>query len=268
MAISLSSIRKTAIKPPIIALHGTAGIGKTTFASQAPNAVFISTEDGHGSIVADSFPIAQNWTDVFDAMSALYQEPHDYKTVVIDSLSALEPLIWKQVAADHKKTNIEELGYGRGYVFALDYWQQLLAGCAALRDEKGIIPILIAHSDVVRFDSPEVEPYERHQIRLHKRAMALVYERCDIIGFANWRTVIVKDEVGIGQKQSRGVGTGERLLHLVEKPAYLAKNRYSLPETIPLSWQAFSTAMAAAMPAPAEQQPTQQPQPTDAKKRS
>lgn len=256
MAISLASISRSQAKPPIIALHGTPGIGKTTLASQAPAPVFVRTEDGLGSLSVDAFPVAATWADVVSALGALYQEQHEYKTVVIDSLTALEPLIWKQVALDQGKRNIEDCGYGKGYVFALDYWQQFLAGCAALRDEHGITPILIAHSDVVRFDSPEVEPFDRFQIRLHKRAMAMVYERCDVIGFANWKTVIVKDEVGINQKQARGVGTGERLLHLVERPAYLAKNRYSLPETLPLNWETFSSALNAAIGSTANTQPT------------
>jgi hypothetical protein len=245
MAISLKSISRSTVKPPIIALHGTAGIGKTSFAAKAPKPIFIRTEDGLGGLNAETFPIAASWADVMGALGALYQEKHEYQTVVIDSLTALEPLIWAQVARDNNKDSIESLGYGKGYVLAQDYWQQLLLGCAALRDEKGITPILIAHSEVTRFDSPEVEPYDRFQIRLHKRAMALVYERADIIAFCNWRTVIFKDEVGIGQKKARGVGTGERLMHLVERPAYLAKNRYSLPDTLPLDWQAFHTALQA-----------------------
>ena len=243
MAISLSSISKSEPKKPINAFHGAPGIGKTTLAASAPKPIFIRTEDGLGTLSVDAFPVAQTWDDVVAAMSALFQEKHDYQTVVIDSLSALEPLVWKKVASDHNKQGIEDLGYGKGYIFALDYWQQFMSGITALRDTKGMLPILIAHSDIIRYDSPEVEPFERYQIKLHKRAFQLLYERCDIIGFANWRTLIVKDEVGFNQKQARGIGTGERLLHLVEKPAYIAKNRYSLPDTIPLSWDSFSESL-------------------------
>jgi len=247
MAISLSSIQKGgASKPPVITIHGTPGIGKTTFAAAAPAPIFIRTEDGLGSLGPDAFPVATTWGDVLGALGALYQEQHDYSTVVIDSLSALEPLIWKQVAQDHNQDSIEGLGFGKGYVMALDYWAQFLQGMTALRDDKGLTPVLIAHSDVTRFDSPEVEPFDRFQIKLHKRAFQLLYERADVIGFANWRTHVVKAEVGFNQKVSRGVGTGERLLHLVEKPAYIAKNRYGLPDTMPLSWQTFADAMVAA----------------------
>jgi hypothetical protein len=251
MAISLSSIKRhaPANKQPITLLYGPSGIAKTTTAAQAPNPIFICTEDGLGLNQVDAFePYPTTWAEVIDQMGALFKEKHEYKTFVLDSLSALEPLIWKQVALDNNKTSIEDLGYGKGYVMALDYWSQFLQGVIALRDQLGMMPILIAHADIVRYDSPEVEPFDRYQIKLHKRAFQLLYERCDIIGFANYRTLITKDDVGFNKKQARGIGTGERLLHLVERPAYIAKNRYGLPETIPLSWQSFSDALAAAMP--------------------
>jgi hypothetical protein len=255
MAISLASIQKGGTrKPPIMALHGSPGIGKTTFAASAPRPVVIRTEDGLGTLSVDAFPIAAQWSDVVEALTALFNDPsHGYQTLIIDSLSALEPLIWKQVATDNNKPDIESLGYGKGYVMALDCWSQFLQGIIALRDQQNILPIMIAHSEIVRYDSPEVEPFDRYQIKLHKRAFQLLYERADVIGFCNWRTHVIKSEVGFNQKVARGVGTGERLLHLVERPAYIAKNRYGFPETIPLSWQAFSDALAAAMPQPAQQ---------------
>jgi len=117
----------------------------------------------------------------------------------------------------------------------------------AMRDQMGITPILLAHSEVSRFDSPEIEPYDRYLIKLHKRAFQLLYERADIIGFANWQTHVVKADVGFNQKVARGVGTGERLLHLIERPAYIAKNRYNLPESLPLDWATFAAALSSAM---------------------
>ena len=257
MAINLSSIQKGgSSKPPIIVLHGSPGIGKTTFAALAQSPIFIRAEDGMGILKTDAFPVAQTWQDLLDAMSALFTQAHAYKTVIIDSLSAVEPLIWDRVAKEENKPNSEAIGYGKGYTLALGYWAQILSGVAAMRDQLGITPILIAHSEVARFDSPEVEPFDRYQIALHKRAFQLLYERADIIGFANWRTMVIKDDVGFNQKQARGVGTGERLLHLVERPAYIAKNRYGLIDTLPLNWQAFSDALNAAMPAETNQPET------------
>ena len=45
------------------------------------------------------------------------------------------------------------------------------------------------------------------------------------------------------------MGSGERVMHTVERPAFLAKNRYALPETLPLQWQAFAQAMPEALQA-------------------
>lgn len=254
MAISLASISKTVAKPPIIVIHGSPGVGKSTWAANAPGSVFLPTEDGQGNLGVDAFPLITEWADALGALAALYSEDHTYKTVVVDSLSALELLIQAQVARDNNKSSIEDIPYGRGHAFAVQYWQQLLDGVTALRNTKGMLPILIAHSEISRFDAPDVDSYDRFTMSLHKRITAMLYERADIIGFATWRTVIKKQEVGFNKQIARGVGTGERLLHLVERPAYLAKNRYSLPDTLPLDWQTFSDALAKSTGA-ATQQP-------------
>jgi hypothetical protein len=31
--------------------------------------------------------------------------------------------------------------------------------------------------------------------------------------------------------------SGDRVIYAVEKPAYLAKNRYGLPESLPFEWE-------------------------------
>lgn len=253
MAISLKDIGKNSFdKPPRVVIHGTPGIGKTTFAAGAPSPIFIQVEDGLGDLQVDAFPLAKSFQDVVDAIGTLYNEEHKYRTVVIDTLSALEPLIWQKVSQDHGKANIEDFGYGKGYVLALDTWQTLINGINALRD-KGIMPVLLAHTDVFRFDSPETEPYDRYLIKLHKKAFQLLHERCDVIGFANYQTATVKTDAGFNKKVTRGVETGERRLHLVEKPAFVAKNRYGLPESIPLSWPELAKVLTAK---PAAKKPT------------
>ena len=62
--------------------------------------------------------------------------------------------------------------------------------------------------------------------------------------FANYRTVVKKSEVGFNKEVARGITTGERLLYTTEKPAYQAKNRYGLADSLPLSWDALSNAIA------------------------
>ena len=244
MAILLASLmRSTALTPPRILVHGVAGIGKTTLAAGADNPVFITTEDGLGMLDVPHFPLARTFDAVMEALAALYSEPHEFKTVVIDSIDWLEPLIWARVCKDHGWSSIEDAGYGKGYVAALDLWRQYLDGLNALRDERGMTVIQIAHTDIKRFDSPEHEPYDRYVIKLHARASALLQEHSDVVLFANYRISTVKSDVGFNKKVTRALGSGERVLYTSERPAFLAKNRYGLPDVLPLDWQAFAAAM-------------------------
>lgn len=241
MAFNLSSIQKsTGLKAPRVLIYGSHGLGKTTFGAGAPKPIFILTEDGLGSLEAEHFPLATTFADVLDAIGTLLTEDHPYQTVVIDSLDWLDNHIWTDINAKHDE---KALAYGKGAMIAADYWRNVLEGLSALRDQKGMAVILIAHSEIKRFDSPEVEPYDRYQPKLQARSSALVQEWCDAVLFANYKTIIKKDDVGFNKTVSRGFTTGERLIFTSEKPAYLAKNRFGLPESLPLSWQDFANAI-------------------------
>ena len=244
MAISLASLNRTAaLKPPRILVHGVHGVGKTTFAADAPEPVFILTEDGLGTLDVPHFPLARTFDDVMQALAALYTEEHSFGTLVMDSVDWLEPLVWARVCKDQGWKSIEDAGYGKGYVNALDLWRQYLEGLNALRDDKGMAIVQIAHTDIKRFDSPESEPYDRYVIKLHAKASALLQEHSDVVLFANYRVSTVKSDVGFNKKVTRALGSGERLLHTAERPAFLAKNRYALPDTLPMSWAALTEAM-------------------------
>ena len=244
MAISLAQLtRASTPKPPRLLVHGVAGVGKTTFASQANQPVFIQTEDGLGTLPVAHFPLARTFEEVLEALVALYTEPHDFQTVVVDSVDWLEPLIWAKACRDNGWASIEDAGFGKGYLAALTYWRQYLDGLNALRDDRGMTVIQIAHTDIKRFDSPEHDPYDRYVIKLHSRAAALLQEHSDAVLFANYRISTVKADVGFNKKVNRALGSGERVLHTAERPAFLAKNRYGLPETLALDWTSFAQAM-------------------------
>jgi hypothetical protein len=244
MAISLASLRTTtALCPPRVLIHGVAGIGKTTFAAGADDPVFVMPEDGLGMLQVPHFPLAGSFTAVSEALDALLNEEHPYRTVVVDSVDWLEPLIWGETALRNGWSSIETPGYGKGYAEALNVWREYIDKLNALRDRKGMAVIQIAHTDIKRFDSPEHEPYDRYVIKLHARAAALLQEHSDVVLFANYRISTIKADVGFNKKVTRALGSGERVMHTAERPAFLAKNRYGLPDTLPLDWKAFVAAM-------------------------
>jgi len=242
MAFNLKSVqRNSAAAAPRVMLYGVEGIGKTTFAAGAPNPIFILTEDGLGSLQVDHFPLAGKPSDILDAVASLAQEKHDFKTVVIDSIDWLDNLIWQDVEATH---DAKDLAYGKGAMIVAERWREVLSGLNHLRNDKGMCVILLAHCQIKRFDSPEVEPYDRYQPKLQERSNAILREWCDALLFANYKTIVKKDDVGFNKTNNRGISTGERLLFTSERPAYMAKNRYSLPESIPMTWDAFTQAIA------------------------
>jgi hypothetical protein len=237
MEMGLDSVTiQGVMKPPRLVIHGPQKIGKSSFAASAPKAIFIPIEDGLDNIKVSAFPLVKTYAQAKACLASLYEETHDYQTVVVDSMDWLEKLIWKQACNDAGKDNIEDFGYGKGYVAALDIWKEFLDGLNALRLDKHMTVICICHTEIKRFDAPDSDPYDRYIPKLHNRATALVSEWADIIGFANYKVVTKIVDTKFNEKKHRGISTGERLLFLEEKPAFIAGNRYGLPASIGLDW--------------------------------
>jgi hypothetical protein len=249
MAISLASIKRNAQKPPKIVIYGVPGIGKTKWASSAPAPIFICAEDGLGLIDVPHFPRANSFSDVQGAIAALYNDQHEFGTVVIDTIDALEPLIWAHVVATvpHEKgrpvSSIEDYGFGKGYVHAQRYWLELLRGLDGLRDERGMAVILCAHSKVANVKAPDSDDYDKFTLKVHDKAESVIRGWTDCLLFANYEQNIIS--AGRDGDRKRATGTGKRLLFTEERPAFAAKNRYSLPPVLPLDWNAFVSAQIA-----------------------
>ncbi len=242
--MALTNIRKTTdILPPRIGLCGTGGIGKSTFAASTPAPIFIASEDGTQGMDVSAFPVATQFADVLSALNDLCKEDHEYQTVVIDALDGVERLIWTQVAADQGKKSIEDVPYGKGFIFALDYWRQVLDALTWLRNHKSMMSVLIAHTDIKRFDNPMTDSYDRYIGRLHTKAFNMIYEWTDAWLFATQKVFTKTKDAGF-KERTQGVGTGERVLYTEERPGWVAKNRYALPAELPLRWDALAAAIS------------------------
>lgn len=239
----LSQVTKGKIKKPhMILLFGIDGVGKSTFAAQAPNPIFLGSEDGSNNLDVARFPTPAKWADIEKAVSELTTEKHDYKTLVIDSADWIEPLLHQEICVRHGAKSIELAagGYGKGYVEAVTEWQKFCKSLAKLRDERGMNVIIIAHSEVVKFNDPYTQTeYDRYQLKLYKKSSALLREFVDCVLFANFEIFSKKD----GQKQ-RHFADGARVLYTERRPGFDAKNRLGLPFQIPLSWDDFETAIS------------------------
>lgn len=241
MAISLADIKQSISGSPRIVIYGVPGIGKTTFAASAPSPVFIPVEDGFGELSVPAFPRPESYAQVLECIGELATGDHHFRTVVLDSLDKLEPLLWQDVAERAGKKSVEDFGFGKGYVAAAAEWRNMLSGFDALRN-RGMTVILTAHSTVARIEPPETDPYDRYQLRLHKTAEATICDWADVVLFANYKVTTVSSG-GQGSERRRGISDGSRLLYTTERAAWRAKNRYRLPDSMPLSWEAFDQHM-------------------------
>lgn len=233
--------------PRRMMLYGTPGIGKSLFASQAEKPIFLQTEDGLGQIDCAKFPLAGSFDEVIKSLAALYTEKHDYRTVVIDTLDWLERLIWAEVSRRKMVESIEDIGYQKGYVFAINLWRDVLAGLDALRRDRNMAVLLVAHCKIEKYDDPATEAYDRYSPRLHKLAAALVTEWCDEVLFANYKVYTRQSDEGFNRKKTRAIGDGQRILHTTERPAHIAKNRLNLPDEIPLEYASYQQCVFAAL---------------------
>jgi len=184
--------------------------------------------------------MAKTYKNIEDNIANLIRDEHEFKTVILDTVDWLvEPLITTQVEAEH---DAKELSYGKGAMIIAEEFRSVLQGFDVLRKRRNMNVVLIAHSEIRRFENPLTEPYDQYRPKLPTRCNALLQEWLDVLAFAAFRVIVKKTDVGFDNKVARGITTGERLLHLVESPAYLAKNRYpGGPETIDMSFKSLAS---------------------------
>lgn len=228
---------------PFIVIYGPAGVGKTTFANNAPNNVFLQTEQGSGELTLRTLKdgVFTSYHEFMAALRYVYQAGDDIDTVIIDSIDHLEPLVWQAVCEDNNWESIESPGYGRGYIESDKYWQRLISALNRLRKEKGKTIIAIAHDIVRTVNDPTAEPYDAHDFKLHKRAVALWKEHADVIG-------LIRNPVTVDSKTKKVKGGVTPTLYTRPSAAYIAKSRYAeIPAMMPLDqetgWKDFAEAI-------------------------
>jgi AAA domain len=237
MAIALSSLRKISNQlQPLILIYATAGMGKTSTALEAENAVYIQIAPERPPVGIEPYGFGEmsSYGQVVEALAAIYTEDHNIKNVVIDSADALEPLIWQETCKRNNWPNLEAPGFGKGYMAADAVWREFLAGCDALRRDKGIGVTLLALADANNHEEPGQPPYKRYDLKLHKRAEGLLTQSADAVLFINTKVVVKEVETGFNKTDRHAEGGGTRWLFTDGRPAFVAKNRFNMPDSMAL----------------------------------
>lgn len=254
MAISLESIsREKVLRAPRMVVLGTEKIGKSTFAASADEPIFlpIKREEGIDALKVAKFPTCNDYGDVIACLGVLCNEKHEYRTVVIDSASSLEPLIWDQCCKRNGAASIEKVGggYAKGYVEALKEWREIMDGLDFLRNEKNMASIIIGHVTVKSFNDPTSDSYDQYRFDINQKASDTFYRWSDAVLFINQRIITKKEDVGFGKTKTKATGDARRFLYTQKRPAHPGGGRGvygELPYEIPLSWAEYTKAVTTA----------------------
>lgn len=240
MAITLSTLKTVSSKdlPPRILIYGQEKIGKTSLAAEFPDPIFLRVESGPPEGAELTGWDITSYSDFMDAIGVLYNDDHDFKTIVIDSVTRLESrVVWPEVCQREGVDHIENCGFGKGYKAALPIWGDILAAANDLRATKGMSVVLVGHSVVKSFADPETQTYNIHDIALQDSekvsAAAMVKQEMDAIFFVK-KDVSVEKEDPKNKHNNRVLakGNSKRWIYTEGRPAFVAGNRYSMPEKL------------------------------------
>lgn len=220
-----------------VVIYGPEGIGKSTLAAHFPRPVFIDTEGSTRHMNVDRTEKPTSWSMLLEQVQYIRNNPEFCSTLVIDTADWAEQLCIENICATKKLTGIEDMGYGKGYVYLAEEFGRLLNVLEEIVSRE-VNVVLNAHAMMRKFEQPdEMGSYDRWELKLQKKTASLVKEWSDLLLFVNYKTVAVAtDDKG---KKFKAQG-GRRVMYTSHHPCWDAKNRLGLPEEIPLDYSALA----------------------------
>ena len=231
----LSSIAKPQDRPILCTITGDAGLGKTSLAATFPSPIFIRAEDGlqafPKALRPDAFPVITTIDNLWEQLTSLIKEDHQYKTLVIDSITQLDTLFMNWIVdTDPKKprTIAQALGgYGAGFQALSSLHGRVRKAAGILNEVKGMNIVFVAHADTETIELPDQDPYTRYNIRMQKKSVSHYVDNVDLCGFLKLETFTQGD----GDRK-KAISDGTRLLVTYATAANISKNRYGITEDL------------------------------------
>lgn len=236
-------------------LYGPEGIGKSTFASHFPDPVFIDTEGGTKRLNIKRLPQPTSWAMLLDEVAEVRKGNIPCGTLVIDTADWAERLCIQAVCAKAKVNGIEDFGYGKGYTYVKEEFSKLLDALEEVLNA-GHNVVVLAHAAITKFEQPDaVGNYDRWTMKTSKQVAPLLREWCDMLLFANYKTVVEKASSSPNAKNK--ASGGKRVLYTTHHACWDAKNRFDLPDEISFDYAAIAHCLPGSSALTATQTPVQ-----------
>lgn len=256
MAFTIS--RGTVPKAKKVVLYGPEGIGKTTFAAHFPGAVFIDTEGSTVDYDVARFPEPTSWQMLRDEVAEVKRNPQLCQTLVIDTADWAEHACETHVCKAGQVNSIEGFGYGKGYTYLREEFGRLLNDLTDVANA-GVNVVLTAHAQMRKFEQPdELGAYDRWEMKLSKQVAPLVKEWANMVLFFNYKTYVTKENKNSAKGKAQG---GQRVMYTSHHPCWDAKNRYGLPDILPLDYEGIRSVIEGSAAPVRQAAPVQSPDP-------
>lgn len=254
-------------KPIKAVIYGPEGIGKTTFAAQFPDPLFVDVEGSTTRMDVARTDTPTSLAMLLGMLTEIRDHNPGCKTVVIDTADWAERLCIKTVCDKYKKTGIEEFGYGKGYTYVYEEFGGILNLLNDIAD-RGVNVVLTAHAAIRKFEQPdEMGSYDRWELKMINspkcNVCAMIKEWADLVLFANYKTTVISTDKEGKKNKARG---GQRVMYTTHDPCWDAKNRFGLAPELPFEFAQIAHIFAGNQPAasansaPAPQNPPPQPE--------
>lgn len=247
-----------------VVIYGQEGVGKSTLASCFPGAVFIDCEGSTTRMNVRRLQKPTSWQMLCDEVEFVRQRHADkgYQTLIFDTFDWAERLALDDICATHKVNGIEGLNYGKGWEYEKEMIGRFLDSTERLIAE-GVNVVFLCHAISRKATVPEVmDEYDHWELKLGSKTTnkiaPLLKEWSDMTLFLAFRTnVIATDDKG---KKHKATST-ERVMYTTKSAWWDAKNRFGLPEILPIDFGAIAHLFSPATVSNMEtvQQPVQTP---------
>jgi len=214
-----------AVSAQCITVIGAPKVGKSTFASQFPNALFAATEPGLNFLEVYETPI-RSWKEFTTLCRELAKNPQHIETLVIDTVDLLYIQCQTHHCQEHEILHPSDLSYGKGFGLINNDFRRVLSLLTLLRTKKknpmGLV--FITHAKEVEVDT-RIGKSMQWRSTLPQSAANIVLGMSEMILFLD-------------------VENNERLIRTNKSERWTAGDRTGrLPEKLPLNYAALTAAL-------------------------